>query len=135
MHQQTIDRTTHIAAAFVTNNNIAAGDVPGLITSIYATLTALDSPAPAPEPLPEPAVPIKRSVTNSHVTCLECGVRGKMLKRHLMTAHGMTEEQYRARWGLSPDHALVAPDYSERRRELAVQIGLGRKPGVKRKGR
>jgi predicted transcriptional regulator len=56
----------------------------------------------------------------------------KMLKRHLMTEHGMTPDEYRQRWGLSADYPMVAPEYAETRRDLAVKIGLGRKPGQKR---
>jgi predicted transcriptional regulator len=55
----------------------------------------------------------------------------KMLKRHLMTHHGMTPAEYRQRWGLPSDYPMVAPDYTETRRDLAKKIGLGRKPGTK----
>jgi len=56
----------------------------------------------------------------------------KMLKRHLMTDHGMTPAEYRARWGLPADYPMVAPEYAEKRRELAKSFGLGRKPGQRR---
>ncbi len=46
-----------------------------------------------------------------------------------MPAYGLTPEEYRARWNLAADHPLVAPNYAEVRRSLAVQIGLGRKAG------
>ena len=58
--------------------------------------------------------------------------RAKMLKRHLSTEHGMSPEEYRARWDLGPDYPLVAPNYALTRRDLAKKIGLGRKPGQKR---
>ena len=54
-----------------------------------------------------------------------------MLKRHIATAHGLEVEDYRARYKLPADYPLVAPNYAEKRRELAKKIGLGRKPGVK----
>jgi predicted transcriptional regulator len=49
-----------------------------------------------------------------------------MLRRHLATGHGLTVEQYRARWNLPREHPITAPSYSERRSGLAKQIGLGR---------
>ena len=55
-----------------------------------------------------------------------------MLKRHLMTEHDMTPDEYRAKWGLAADYPMVAPDYAEQRRDLAKKIGLGRKPRQKR---
>ncbi|MFX7934415.1 MucR family transcriptional regulator, partial [Acinetobacter baumannii] len=74
---------------------------------------------------PDPAVPVKRSVTPEYIVCLEDGKKLKMLKRHLMTAYGMTPDQYRERWGLPADYPMVAPNYANQRRELAKQIGLG----------
>ena len=49
-----------------------------------------------------------------------------MLKRHLMVHYNMTPDDYRAKWGLPKDYPMVAPNYAERRRELALQIGLGK---------
>ena len=73
-------------------------------------------------------MPIKKSVTDDYIICLEDGKKLKMLKRHLMTAYNMTPEEYRARWGLKPDYPMVAPNYAAKRQELAKKIGLGRKP-------
>ena len=56
----------------------------------------------------------------------------KMLKRHLSTEHDLTPDEYRQRWDLSSDYPMVAPEYAETRRDLAMKIGLGRKPGQKR---
>jgi predicted transcriptional regulator len=50
-----------------------------------------------------------------------------MLKRHLMTNHGMTPDEYRQKWGLAADYPMVAPNYAEQRRTLAKSIGLGTK--------
>ncbi|MEZ5684338.1 MAG: MucR family transcriptional regulator, partial [Novosphingobium sp.] len=43
--------------------------------------------------------------------------------------HGLTPAEYRTRWSLPADYPMVAPDYAAKRKELAVRIGLGRKPG------
>lgn len=118
-----------IVAAHVTNNSVSANDLPGLISSVYASLSALGQ---AREPEPEtltPAVSVRASVKADAITCLDCGAKMKMLKRHLATEHGMTTADYRARWKLPADYPMVAPDYAAKRKELAVKIGLGRKPG------
>ncbi|PJN93502.1 MucR family transcriptional regulator, partial [Amaricoccus sp. HAR-UPW-R2A-40] len=99
-----------------------------MIGAVFAKLTEISNDE---KPLPAtltPAVPIKRSVTDDYIVCLEDGKKLKMLKRHLMTAYGMTPEEYRARWGLKPDYPMVAPTYAAKRQELAKKIGLGRKP-------
>lgn len=76
-------------------------------------------------PVP-PALPIENAVKQDKVFCLCCGRGFTMLKRHLKAEHGLTEDQYRARFGLSDDFPLVAPSYSERKAMYAKRIGLGK---------
>lgn len=132
MKETLITLTSDIVAAHVSNNNVAVEDVTNLIQNVYGALAGLGGSAPVEEARPEPAVSVRSSVKKDHLVCLEDGKKMKMLKRHLMTDHGMTPEDYRARWGLSADYPMVAPDYAEKRRDLAKKIGLGRKPGQKR---
>lgn len=127
-----ITLTSDIVAAHVSNNTISVEEVPALISAVHGALAELGLPAPEVEERPEPAVSVRASVKRDHLVCLEDGKRMKMLKRHLMTEHGMTPEEYRQRWNLASDYPMVAPDYAETRRDLAVKIGLGRKPGQKR---
>lgn len=122
--------TADIVAAHVGSNQLAAAEIPILIEKVFTALSGLGrAQRTAPR---EPAVSLRASVKPEHVTCLECGRTMKMLKRHLSTDHALTPAEYRARWGLGADHPLVAPNYANRRRELAKKIGLGRKPGQKR---
>ena len=115
-----------IVSAHVSHNAVRADALPALIQSVYATLSTVGA-EPAPVEKQQPAVPIKRSVFPDYIVCLEDGKKLKMLKRHLQTSYGMTPEQYRERWGLSADYPMVAPNYAERRSDLAKKIGLGRK--------
>ncbi|MGQ5701633.1 MucR family transcriptional regulator [Sandaracinobacteroides sp. A072] len=124
-HNDLLALTADIVSSHVANNSVAVNDVPQLIQNVYATLAGLASPAPEPEVRAEPAVPIRQSVKPDYIVCLEDGKKLKMLKRHLMTAYGMTPDEYRAKWGLAPDYPMVAPNYAESRRQLAKSIGLG----------
>ena len=127
--------TSEIVSAHVSNNAVSGADLPDLISNVFDSLERLAHPSdPEPE-RQEPAVSIKKSVTDDYLVCLEDGKKLKMLKRHLSTAYGMTPEDYRAKWGLPADYPMVAPAYARKRQELAKKIGLGRKPGAKRKGR
>lgn len=127
-HSELLSLTSDIVAAHVSNNAVSTTELPSLIETVFAKLSQLGS-APA-EPVVEqkPAVPIKKSVHDDYLVCLEDGNKLKMLKRHLKTAYDMTPEEYRAKWGLTPDYPMVAPSYARKRRELAKKIGLGRKP-------
>jgi predicted transcriptional regulator len=70
-------------------------------------------------------VPIKKSITNEYIICLEDGKRFKSLKRHLRTRYDLSPEDYRAKWGLPADYPMVAPSYAAARSNLAKQMGLG----------
>ena len=132
MAETLITLTSDIVAAHVSNNSVSVDDVPALISNVYSALSGLGGGSSAPLETPDPAVSVRSSVKKDHIVCLDCGKKMKMLKRHLSTEHGMTPDEYRARWNLGSDYPMVAPDYAATRRDLAVKIGLGRKPGQKR---
>ncbi len=131
-NEMLITLTSDIVAAHVSNNDVSVADVPALISNVYGALAGLGQVVVVEEKRPEPAVTVRASIKPDYIVCLEDGKKLKMLKRHLMTHYNLTPEQYRARWNLPSDYPMVAPNYAEKRRELAKKIGLGRKPGVKR---
>ena len=133
MQETLITLTADIVAAHVSNNSVAVSDIPALIANVHTALTGLGGPAAAePAARPEPAVSVRASIKPDYIVCLEDGKKLKMLKRHLMTHYNLTPEQYRTKWGLPADYPMVAPNYAEQRRTLAVKIGLGRKPGKRK---
>lgn len=132
MTETLITLASDIVAAHVSNNSVASEELPQLIQNVYGALAGITGSKVAAETPPEPAVSIRASIKPDSITCLDCGKKMKMLKRHLSTDHGLTTDEYRQRWNLPADYPLVAPNYAEKRRELAKKIGLGRKPGQKR---
>lgn len=126
-----VELTAEIVSAHVENNTVSARELPALIQTIHGALAALGRPAIVePEQL-TPAVPVRSSVRPDALTCLDCGAKFMMLKRHLGTEHSLTPAEYRERWGLKADYPMAAPNYAAKRAELARRIGLGRKPGQK----
>lgn len=117
---------TKIIASYVGNHTLAPEQLPALISSVQQALRDLGKPAPVPAAR-MPAVPVRRSVQHDHVICLECGFRGKTLRRHLGTRHSLQIAEYLRRWDLPNDHPLTAPAYSEQRSTMAKELGLGRK--------
>ena len=129
--------TARIVSAHVSSHAIATSEIPKLIKDVFQALHG--SPLPpertsrfAPAEGQKPAVPVGKSVFDDHLVCLQCAQQQKTLKRHLQSAHGMTPEQYRARWELDPDYPMVAPAYARRRSALAKAIGLGTRPRAPR---
>jgi predicted transcriptional regulator len=122
-----IELTAEIVAAYVSNNSVAANDLPGVIAQVHAALGGTVPTAEEVLEKPKPAVSVRRSIRSDHLVCLEDGQKFKSLKRHLMSNHGLTPEQYRERWELPADYPMVAPAYAEARSRLAKEMGLGQK--------
>lgn len=118
------------------NNRVSAEDVPAFLRNMHATVTELAGAAStagddAQEITPEqeftPAVTVRKSLASKdHIISLIDGKPYKTLRRHLST-HGLTPEEYRARYNLKSDYPMVAENYSAARREMAHKIGLGSK--------
>ena len=121
-----------VVAAYLTANQVPAAQLPDLIKQVHLALSGLDDD-PAKPKKPEPMVPIKQSVRPNHLVCLDCGVKLKMLKRHVKAAHRVSLQEYRAKWNLPVTYPTTAASYSAQRSSLAKQIGLG-KPRSKRNG-
>jgi len=124
-----------IVSAQTSRTSLTREELTETIRLVYAALSALSAQgatetggvAQPSAPDREPAVAIKKSVFPDYIICLEDGRKLKTLKRHLMTAYGLSPEQYRARWNLPATYPVTAPKYSERRSKIAAAIGLGRK--------
>ena len=127
-HTDVLQMTTQVVAAYVGHNSVGEAQIPKVIESVYASLAGLEGHTElGAKTKQKPAVPIEKSVTANYLICLEDGQKLKMLKRHLRMFHGLRPEDYRAKWGLSPDYPMVAPNYAKRRSDFAKQFGLGKR--------
>jgi predicted transcriptional regulator len=130
--------TADIVSAHISNNEVTPEQLPTLIRDVHQALATVGRASAEPIKA-EPAVDVKKSVFADHIVCLECGQSLKMLKRHLATDHGMTPDEYRAKWNLPHSYPMVAPEYAATRSQLAKDSGLGRKakapPPPKKSGR
>lgn len=120
-----LEFASDIVSAYVSNNPIQSDELPNLIRDVHSTLKELKS-AHGAVVAPEPAIPIKKSITDDFLICLEDGKKFKSLKRHLRSKYGMSPEEYREKWGLPYDYPMVAPSYARKRSALAKEMGLGK---------
>jgi predicted transcriptional regulator len=93
--------------SYVRHHQIAADQLAGLIAGVHRALASSLARAAAVRELLQPAVPIRRSVQQGYVVCLECGFRALMLRRQLRVVHDLEVADYRARWKLPPDHPII----------------------------
>jgi len=122
-----LELTTDLVSAYVSHNPLPASDLPSLIETVHAALRRVGTSAVEPTPeAPKPPVPIRKSITPDRLISLEDGRPYQSLKRHL-ASRGLTPDQYRAKWGLPADYPMVAPNYAQRRLDLAKARGLGQR--------
>ncbi|WHU02590.1 MucR family transcriptional regulator [Sphingomonas sp. NIBR02145] len=135
-----VELAAELTAAWLANPNTRSTteDAVAFLTSIHAAVAELGKVA-AVEPEPAapaeqehvPAVSVRKSLASKeHIISLIDGRPYRTLTRHLST-HGLTPDEYRARYNLPKTYPMTAPAYSEQRREMAKKLGLGRKPGQK----
>ena len=122
-----LELATDLVAAYVSNNEIEAAELPTLLDTVFRSmLAAVSDEDKSDEEKPIPAVPIDESVSDDYIICLEDGQKYKSLKRHLRTKFELTPKAYREKWGLPADYPMVAPNYSIERSRLAKRTGLGK---------
>jgi predicted transcriptional regulator len=145
--------SAQIVAAHTGHNLVEVNALPSMIRNVFNTLSALD-PAGQGSPLVtlhthdgnddgrhdhdghttshantgyvHPTY--GQTVFSDHLICMEDGIAMKMLKRHLVTVHGMTPDEYRAKWKLPESYPMVAAEYAKLRSNLALESGLGLRP-------
>ena len=115
-----------VVAAYAGRPDVTVDDIAALTVRMTETLGLGPAPRPAPPGLAAPAIPIERAVTHDRVFCLCCGKGFRMLKRHLGAEHGLTEAEYRTRFGLPEEFPLTAPSYSRIKADYAKKAGLGK---------
>lgn len=129
-HERYIELTSKIVSAYVLRNATAPEDLPRLIMETHSALTGSLQPTSSLEKSLRPAVPIKKSVTEEYLICLEDGGKYKSLKRHLNTKYGLSPEEYRKKWGLPADYPMVSASYAATRSTLAKKALLGHAKNV-----
>jgi predicted transcriptional regulator len=138
---RTVIAATQIVSAWLGAHEIATDALPELIRQVHGSLNVHELNADAveqkiaakaerevvPRRPPAPVVEIRKSVFADRLICLEDGKSFKTLARHLNEVHGMTPEQYRARWDLPATYPMTAPEYSKVRSRLSSAMGQGKR--------
>lgn len=123
-----LEMAVEIVSAHASATNLTKDELIAEIASVYQALAVLEKGGTvATEQIEEtkPAISAKKSIGKNAITCLICGKAMKTLTRHLKTAHGLKPGQYRKQFGISSSQSLAAKSYSESRRQMAIDRGLG----------
>ena len=148
MASEVLKLTAQIVISHASMSELTPAELVEEIKDIYSLLASLEGGEAAAEAAPgvaekakgaevvkKPPVPLNEIVKEKYVLCLECGKKMRTLKAHLRKAHHLTPAEYFRRYGLEPKkYPLVCKEYSEQRRKLAKEKGLGAK-GFRRKAK
>jgi predicted transcriptional regulator len=144
MATEVLKLTAQIIISHASMSELTPKELVEEIKDVYHTLVSLESGAPVEEAPAEaaqkaevakkPPVPLDDIVKEKYVVCLECGKKMRTLKAHIRKAHHLTPAEYYRRYGLEPKKfPLVCKEYSEQRRRLAKEKGLGAKGAGRKK--
>jgi predicted transcriptional regulator len=146
MATEVLKLTAQIVISHASMSELTPKELVEEIKEIYSVLSSLEAGEAVSEAAPavpekgketvvvkKPAVPLDEIVKDKYVVCLECGKKMRTLKAHLRKAHHLAPADYFRRYGLDPKKfPLVCKEYSEQRRKLAKEKGLGER-GFRRK--
>lgn len=158
-----LDLTAEIVSAHASVTEMTSDDLVREINRVYATLETIaeggrpviaEPPGGEPRKRPgkakEPAAPaevqpaapaapamtVEEAFKPDQVACMICGKSGMVtLKRHLASAHGLKPGQYRKQFKIPREQPLAAVEYVARRRQAALDRGLGAKLAAAREAR
>jgi predicted transcriptional regulator len=128
-----LEMAKDIVIAHATSTPMSKEDLLKEIQDVYAALSALEKggdvvvEAEVVAEVAKPAITAKKSIGKNAITCIICGESMKTLSRHLMAKHNMKASEYRKEFGIPRTQALAAKSYSETRKKMAIESGLGEK--------
>lgn len=124
-----IEMAAEIVAAHASTTPMSKEELIAELSEVVKALSALEKGEGVPvEGAAEeglPAISRKKAFGKDKVVCMLCGKEMKTLARHLKTAHGMKPGEYRKQFDIPRSQPLAARSYSESRRQMAVDRGLG----------
>lgn len=125
-----LEMAAEIVAAHASTTNMTKEELVAELSEVYNALSALEKGEAISESTEgddTPAVTRKKAFGKDKIYCMICGKGMKTLSRHLKTAHNMTASEYRKQFDIPRSQSLAAKNYSETRRQMAIDRGLGEK--------
>ncbi len=143
MASEVLKLTAQIVISHASMSELSPEQLVGEIKEVYNALASLEGGVLLETPelvkgkedegVKKPSIPLKDIVKEKYVVCLECGKKMRTLKAHIRKAHSLMPKEYFKRFGLDPKkYPLVCKEYSEQRRKLAMEKGLGAQRGKRK---
>ena len=132
MDSQTVNPllTAKIVGSYLRHHTVGTSELPDLIATVHRSLRELGRQPPVEEVL-TPAVSVRQSVRPDYVVCLECGYRGRTLRRHIRSRHGLRPGWIFATLGIAARSSIDRPGLFR----ASIHTGKATRSGAQAKGR
>lgn len=125
-----LEMAADIVAAHASTTNMTKEELVAELNDVYNALNNLEKGSINNDQVEEeqgPAVSRKKAFGRDKIYCMICGKGFKTLSRHLKTSHEMSASEYRKQFDIPRAQSLAAKNYSDQRRQMAIDRGLGEK--------
>ncbi len=125
-----LEMAAEIVAAHASTTNMTKEELVTELSDVYNALSALEKGEALAESIGTAETPVvtrKKAFGKDKIYCMICGKGMKTLSRHLKTAHNISASEYRKQFDIPRSQSLAAKSYSETRRQMAIDRGLGEK--------
>jgi predicted transcriptional regulator len=133
-----LEMAAEIVAAHASTTNMTREELISELSDVYSALNSLDKGETDTGTIAEgqgPAVSRKKAFGKDKIYCMICGKGMKTLSRHLKTSHELSASEYRKQFDIPRSQSLASKNYSETRRQMAIDRGLGEKLALAREAR
>jgi predicted transcriptional regulator len=135
MPKKLIEIASEIVQTQVSLTSMSGADIAASLRQVFSTLQELEKAetggielAPtAAEELAATKLSPADSIQNDKVTCLECGAECRQLTSKHLVSHGISQKEYRKKYGFSMKTPLAAKSLTKARSKAAKKRGLPEK--------
>ena len=134
MPKKLIEIASEIVQTQVSLASMTANDITSSLRQVFGTLHELQKaesgeielPKTQQSPQPQALTP-RDSIQNDKVICLECGKEMRQLTVRHLSSHGMSQKEYRKKYGFTMRTPLSAKSLTKARSKAAKKRGLPEK--------
>ena len=113
-----------IVKAQAAHRTMAADEITSMVKTLSASLSSLASGCSVQPEVAAPAIDGKKSIKEKSVPCLECGKVMKVITQKHLAVHGLTGDEYRAKYGMKKGTPLVAKSLARDRKNKMAEMKL-----------
>ena len=134
MPKKLIEIASEIVQTQVSQSSMTSTDIASSLRQVFSTLHELQKaeageielPKTKVSPAPQALTP-QDSIQNDKVICLECGKEMIQLTVRHLSSHGMSQKEYRKKYGFTMRTPLAAKSLTKARSKSAKKRGLPEK--------